>query len=170
MKMFWIRKSYYSADRYQSTNITYRYIYMRACIHTHSFFFLIFAIFSLECKESEVQVSERMIRLTKCFLEETENEEMSPWFASCFAQKKNKYIFTSGFPVKKKKQNQNPKPKPNNQNRTHRISSWGHELTSAHSSMLVIPTWFLLFNSLSLLNLGKINSVGLYQAARAPGK
>lgn len=49
-------------------------------------------------------------------------------------------------------------------------SSWGHELTFAHFNVLLIPTWFLLFDGLSLLKLGKINSVRLYQVGRAGGK
>ena len=99
-------------------------------------------------------MSQWIIRLTKHFLEETQNEEMSLWFASCFAEKKN--IFTSGFPVKKPTQK--------------KISSQGHELTSAHCNLLVIPTWFLLFSSLSLLILWKISSMWLYQATKAVGK
>lgn len=75
----------------------------------------------------------------------------------CFLLYPEKNYFYFWFPSEKK---------------THKkkISSWGHELTSAHSDMLVIPTWFLLFNSLSLLNLWKINSMGIYQATRAVGK
>lgn len=76
----------------------------------------------------------------------------------CFLLYSEKNYFYFWFPSEKKKPH------------TKKISSWGHELTSAHSDMLVIPTWFLLFNSLSLLNLRKINSMGIYQATRAVGK
>lgn len=84
------------------------------------------------------------------FFEETENEEMSSQFASWFAWKKKYFYFY--FPIEKTHNKIHPRGE--------------NDLTSAHSEMLVIPTSFLLFNSLPLLNLGKIGSVGLDQATR----
>lgn len=128
------------------------------CTRTHKHFIYFFVRFSfLECKESLGYVSQWIIRLTKCFLEETKRRKCNHDLLLAFLRKK--IIFTSGFPVKNKKQTETKTP-----------SSWGHELTFVPFYMLLIPTWFLLFDGFSLLNLGKINSVRLFQASRAGGK
>lgn len=123
-------------------------------IHKHTLYFFVRFSF-LECKESWGYVSQWIINWLSASLRKQKRGNVTVVCFLLFSENK-KLLLVSQWSKKKLE--------------TNTPSSWGHELTLVHFNMLLIPTWFLLFDGWSLLNSGKINSVSFHQAGRAGGK